>query len=209
MIVVPMPPDPSEAFERLYLKEVTLSFDLGDLTHTMGQELAGISRVAVEEYRSAIEIGVEGVRQALADAPQAYFDWPRQYGKRELTVEYTPYDGTRSLFGWVDAHVRARRASTVDRIADELGLPTHLARHQFEGVQRVLEDTGIADGYGLLTVPQPVREPITPPAVPRLFAVHPDPYSPDYLHDYLATPAAARRPLVMRSALRAMPAPPA
>ncbi|CAL9598590.1 hypothetical protein [Streptomyces sp. enrichment culture] len=50
------------------------------------------------------------------------------------------------------------------RLADDLGRWEPHVRLEWHQVQQVLEDAGIADGYGRLTIPQPVRPPIEPPA---------------------------------------------
>ncbi|WP_405925450.1 hypothetical protein [Streptomyces sp. NBC_00035] len=194
--------------------------------HILGEAgwegLAGITRVAFEEYRSPIEIGIDGIRQALAadipDPPTAYFNWPRQYGKGALTTEFV-FDGpnadvARAHFEALFALAHAAQEQRLDRLSRELGIPPSLARHQFEGIQRVLERTGIADGYGNLTVPQPVRPPIALPAVlPPLVRVYPDlhprTYPLDHMYAYLTDPPGTVRPLIMRSFLPARPAPPA
>lgn len=101
---------------------------------------------------------------------EAVVVWPRQSesGKRvvalALEAAFQQTEAVKGLFAWVDAHVRARQDSTVSRLADELGRPPSLVRRQFDAVQDVLEAAGIGDGYGRLTVPQPVRLPVQAPA---------------------------------------------
>ncbi|MGY1498571.1 hypothetical protein ACW4TU_18560 [Streptomyces sp. QTS52] len=92
--------------------------------------------------------------------------WPRQHGKSALTLEATFHqtDGLRDLFARVDAHVHARRQTTVTRLADEFHRPRFLVRRQFDAVQDVLEQAGIGDGYGGLTIRQPVRPPVPAPS---------------------------------------------
>lgn len=126
-----------------------------------------------EEHRQPIEIGLDGIRHALTDMeftsrdPEPAFVWPRQHGKTALTLTATFHqtDGMRDLFAWVDECVRSRQAATVRRLAAELGIHAYVARRDFDAVQDVLEQAGIGDGYGNLTVPQPVRPPV--PAPPR------------------------------------------
>ncbi|WP_157876880.1 hypothetical protein, partial [Streptomyces graminilatus] len=72
-------------------------------------------------------------------------------------------DALESLFAWGDAHVRGGQQAMVARLADEFDRPRFLVRRQFYAVQHVLEAAGIGDGYGNLTVPQPVRPPVPTP----------------------------------------------
>ncbi len=138
------------------------------------------SRADIEEYvrvltdgsRRAVETGLEGMEYALTDvqftseAPEPAFAWTHWPGKSALTLETTfrPSDGVRELFAWVDEHIRVRQAATVDRLAAELGIPAHVARQHFDAVQHLLEETGVGDGYGDLTIPQPVRPPVPWPS---------------------------------------------
>ncbi|WP_157876773.1 hypothetical protein, partial [Streptomyces graminilatus] len=118
-----------------------------------------------EEHRQPIKGALDGIRHALTDMeftskdPEPAFVWPRQHGKSALTIEATfqQTDAMKSLFAWADAHVRGRQQAMVARLADEFDRPRFLVRRQFYAVQHVLEAAGIGDGYGNLTVPQPVR----------------------------------------------------
>lgn len=132
------------------------------------QELADVARVAFGEHHRPVETGHDRIRRALTDVGYAIEDlepalvWPRQYGKKAftLTATFSPSRGIRDLFAWVDEHVRTRQAVTVDRLAHELGITTDAARRHFDAVQDVLYAAGLVDGYGGLTVPQPVRAPV-------------------------------------------------
>jgi hypothetical protein len=112
------------------------------------------------------EAGVENV----------VIDWPRQNGKRnlvgEVTIE-TPF--TQALFSALAplfAAQQARVEHALRRLADDLRIPIPLARQDFHSVLRVLEDAGVADGYGRLAIPQPVR-PAAPPWPANLRARRP------------------------------------
>lgn len=136
------------------------------------QELADVARAAFGEHRRPIEIGLDGMRHALTDVAftardrEPAFAWPSRHGKGALTFEATFHqtDGLRDLFAWVDAHVHARQQTTVARLADELGISAYVARRQFDAVQDLLEQAGIGDGYGRLTIPQPVRPTVPAPS---------------------------------------------
>ncbi|MEU2780565.1 hypothetical protein [Streptomyces sp. NPDC007110] len=104
-------------------------------------------------------------------AETAVLAWPHQHGKAALTasigIDVPLTDGLRSLFdALAAAHSRAL-GRRLRRLADDLGQWEPHVRHDFHRVQRVLEDHGIGDGYGRLTIPQPVRPPIEPPAIRR------------------------------------------
>lgn len=132
------------------------------------QELADVARAAFGEHRRPIDIGLDGIHHALTDVqltsknPETAFVWRRQHGKSALTLEATFHrtDGLRDLFAWVDAHVHARQQTTVDRLAAELDISAYVARRHFDAVQDVLEQVGVGDGYGGLTLTQPVRPPV-------------------------------------------------
>lgn len=147
--------------------------------------------------------GIVGVDYGFAPVREVVV-WPRRYGKSALTAEFT-FEGpfafaaaARAMCEPLFAELLVRRDHTVHRLAHELGLDVRAARHQFDLVQHILETSGIGDGYGRLTIPQPVRPSIAPPAVPRLVTVYP--------FAYLAAPPGAPRPLVLRSIPRSMPA---
>lgn len=103
--------------------------------------------------------------------------WPRQSGKTSirqalqstLTHQLPMTDGMRRLADYVVAAADAARERRLRRLAAELGMPLAVVRGRFHSVQQVLEDTGIGDGYGQLTIPQPVQatapawQPVTVP----------------------------------------------
>lgn len=138
-----------------------------------GGRAADAASVAAEESRSPIEIGLDGIRHALTDVQFTSMDqgppfvW--QHGESTLppftlTATFQPSNGVRGLCAWVDEHIRVRRASTVDRLAADLGISSYVARRHFDAVQDVLEQAGVGDGYGRLTLRQPVRPPVQAPA---------------------------------------------
>lgn len=90
--------------------------------------------------------------------------WPRQLGKQTLVQEFT-LKGPRSRLARAAlrpffAQLMIRRDRTVHRLAHHLSLHPAVVREQFDQVQHVLEETGIGDGYGCLTLTQPVRPPV-------------------------------------------------
>lgn len=92
--------------------------------------------------------------------------WPRQYGKTAAltTTLETPLTGSmRALFDALLAGHRARLDRRLRRLARDLDAWEPHVRLDFQRVQQVLEDTGVGDGYGRLTIPQPVHPPIEPP----------------------------------------------
>ncbi|MEV5368969.1 hypothetical protein AB0N12_06350 [Streptomyces albogriseolus] len=102
-------------------------------------------------------------------AETAVLAWPHQHGKATLTasidVEVPLTDGLRSLFDALAAAHNRELDRRLRRLADDLGQWEPHVRLDFQRVQRVLEDHGIGDGYGRLTIPQPVRPHIEPPAI--------------------------------------------
>ncbi|WP_314411405.1 hypothetical protein [Streptomyces sp. DSM 40484] len=91
--------------------------------------------------------------------------WPRQLGKQVLAKEFTctaPLsDAGQAMLRTFLAQLLARRNRTVRRLARHLNRPAVVVGRQFDQVERVLEETGIGDGYGCLTLTQPVRPPVT------------------------------------------------
>ncbi|MFE1925830.1 hypothetical protein ACFW91_25065 [Streptomyces asoensis] len=68
--------------------------------------------------------------------------------KGSLTVEFNAVaTGWREL---LEAAFVAQRTVMVARLADDLGRPGFLVRRQVDAVDRVLEEAGVADGYGQL-----------------------------------------------------------
>ncbi len=114
-----------------------------------------------------VDLDVDGVEQVV-------MEWPRQYGKRtllptlagELTIEVPASAALIAAFEPLLAADQTRHERMLDRLAADLRIPAFLARSRFRAVQRVLEGAGIADGYGQLTIPQPVRPSIPAPARP-------------------------------------------
>jgi len=105
------------------------------------------------------------IEHAFDDEPYeaTVISWPRRYGKTVAlkTAVETPYAwAVRGLF----AAQHARREQQIQRLADALGWWPETVRRQYDAVQQVLQDAGIGDGYGQLTIPQPVRPPLIPPA---------------------------------------------
>lgn len=90
--------------------------------------------------------------------------WPRQSGKRDLVQAFThegPLSHTaRAALKPFFAQLLVRRDRTVHRLAHSLGLHPTAARQQFDQVQHVIEEAGVGDGYGQLTLTQPVRPPV-------------------------------------------------
>ncbi|MGA4896724.1 hypothetical protein ACPCAJ_01995 [Streptomyces griseoincarnatus] len=102
-------------------------------------------------------------------ADTAVLAWPHQHGKATLTasldIEVPLTDGLRSLHdALAAAHSRAL-GRRLRRLAHDLGQWEPHVRVDFQRVQQVLEDHGIGDGYGRLTIPQPVHPPIETPRI--------------------------------------------
>ncbi|MEU6376777.1 hypothetical protein [Streptomyces sp. NPDC046909] len=124
--------------------------------------------------------------------------WARQYGKSAgvltATIEAS-LTGIHTLVDSLFANHQAQRDRRVRRLADDLGLWPETARSQFDAVERVLEAAGVGDGYGRLSLTQPVRPPVPPPVVPELVRRYPDPY------ERAATPSTTGFPLTLCSAI--------
>lgn len=90
--------------------------------------------------------------------------WPYLRLQQSLTKEFTfevplsdtAYTALHPLF----VQLLVRQLRTVHRLAHHLGLHPKEAWRQFDQVQHVLEDAGVGDGYGCLTLNQPVRPPV-------------------------------------------------
>ncbi|MEU9245836.1 hypothetical protein [Streptomyces sp. NPDC048385] len=134
-------------------------------------------------------VGVDFGVQPLTHAAVAR---PCQQEKRSITVDVPLSDSLRAFFEPFLLAADVWQEKRVARIAAELGLHPRVARLQFDGVQRVLEAAGIGDGYGRLTIPQPVRPPVKLPRAPRLITV----YS---VFDWASPQPDGPRPLTMRS----------
>ncbi|MEV8124808.1 hypothetical protein AB0P07_11945 [Streptomyces sp. NPDC085944] len=91
---------------------------------------------------------------------------PCQHGTTSFsaTVQASIDDGLRTLTNAIAAVCERDLDRRLLRLADDLGRWEPHVRLEWHQVQQVLEDAGIADGYGRLTIPQPVRPPIEPPA---------------------------------------------
>lgn len=131
----------------------------------LGQAAEGARRHRLTPL-ATVNVSDVGIKRVVFD--WAGVEWPRQSGKRALTKEFTlegSLSETARLFVEpLFAEILARRTRTVHRLAHELGLDVATARRQFDEVQHVLEATGVGDGYGLLTIPQPVRPPVVAPS---------------------------------------------
>ncbi|MEU8555929.1 hypothetical protein AB0C80_18335 [Streptomyces anthocyanicus] len=80
------------------------------------------------------------------------------------TVEASLTGDLRALFDALTAAHSADLDRRLLRLADDLGRWEPRVRLEWHQVLQILEDAGVADGYGRLTIPQPVRPPIEPPA---------------------------------------------
>ncbi|MFJ3794971.1 hypothetical protein ACIPSJ_01645 [Streptomyces sp. NPDC090088] len=170
---------------------------LGSTTEAMVRASA-----ALERFKEAIqEAGDRPAPVPVITLPSARLHtpelvWPYQYGKGTVEVAF---DGPvtrslRTLFEPLFLAADVWQERRLARIAEDLGLHPRVARLQFDGVRRVLEAAGIGDGYGRLTIRQPVRPPVELPTVLELTFVYPDPL------DWQST---SSRPLTMRSLPRA------
>lgn len=87
------------------------------------------------------------------------WQWPPS-GLRQSLTAVLSQEAQQTYRNLLDELGRCQRAR-VRRVAHDLRLPLEEASRSFDAVQRVLEAAGVGDGYGQLTVPQPVRLPIT------------------------------------------------
>ncbi|WP_435218376.1 hypothetical protein [Streptomyces sp. bgisy034] len=100
--------------------------------------------------------------------PEMAVAWPFQdVPVVSTTVEVNLTDTMHALFDALLSSHRADLERRLHRLAEDLGRWVEQVRHDFDQVLAVLEAAGIADGYGRLTVTQPVRPPVQVPAVPR------------------------------------------
>ncbi|MGW0566111.1 hypothetical protein [Streptomyces tauricus] len=108
---------------------------------------------------------IEGMDDSEEDPAVPAFVWPHLHGKTALTARlgtsftYThgPFDEALAA---LDAIYRARLDRRLARLARALGQWEEIVRRDFHAVQQVLEDAGVLDGYGRITIPQPVRPPV-------------------------------------------------
>ncbi|MEU9149175.1 hypothetical protein AB0D59_01145 [Streptomyces sp. NPDC048417] len=137
---------------------------------------------------------VLGIDYGAADpAGSAVLAWPYQYGKSaavSLTAQVT--SSMRAMFDALFVDHRARLDRRLRRLADDLGRWEPHVHRDFHTVQQILEDAGIGDGYGRLTIAQPVRPPVELPHAPGLITA----YS---VFDWASPQPDGPRPLTMRS----------
>lgn len=213
-MIAPFPPDPADGIDRARRMQ--------HFYESLAEEFIRQGMDAAREAMAACEQALRPVPPPEPKAGRAYvFDeglswtelgavvgidygsepaqsvvvWPRQFGKQAFTFEFeSPLKGgAREMFEQISASIRARQDRMLARLARELGWYPEAVRRQFEAVQDVLETAGIGDGYGQLTIPQPVRPPIPPPVVPELVPVYTDPFEQPRL------PPGARPPLTLCS----------
>ncbi|MFJ2007033.1 hypothetical protein [Streptomyces chartreusis] len=99
--------------------------------------------------------------------PEMVVAWPLQDVPVVCTtVEVNLSASMRALFDALLSSHRADLERRLHRLAEDLGRWVEQVRHDFEQVLAVLEAAGVADGYGRLTIAQPVRPPVQVPAVP-------------------------------------------
>ncbi|MFF9043308.1 hypothetical protein [Streptomyces parvulus] len=113
-----------------------------------------------------IDPALNTVFEDASEDEAALVDWPVQYGKTAFTasIDVPLTDGLRALYDALVAGHQASLDRRLRRLADDLRLWEPVVRRQFGEVQQVLEDAGIGDGYGRLTIPQPVRPAVELPA---------------------------------------------
>ncbi|MEU1275294.1 hypothetical protein [Streptomyces sp. NPDC005799] len=111
----------------------------------------------------------DGVEHVVLDWPA--IEWPRKSGKKnllkqlsgEITFEVSTSEALLAALRPLFAEALSRRERMLARLAADLRIPVHLARQRFNTVLQVLENAGLADGYGHLTITQPVRPPVLLP----------------------------------------------
>ncbi|WP_328439341.1 hypothetical protein OHA71_23675 [Streptomyces sp. NBC_00444] len=191
MIVVPMPPDPHREITEQLLRYMAES-RMRRASEAIEQGIAQVQRALVERFPAhPLSDGMHQVwvrpdgaggwqHLGYTSGPIAGIDfgqpdpglvvvWPHQNGKRtvfsmELTFEGPSHGALMKVFEPFLGAALASRERRVARLAADLGLYRETARHQYDEVLRVLEAAGVADGYGRLTISQPVRPPIPAPA---------------------------------------------
>ncbi|MCX4993818.1 hypothetical protein [Streptomyces longwoodensis] len=117
-------------------------------------------------------LGVDGTWQPIGLAASAGIDystgpdeqtiseWIRTYGRgASLTATFTAplTGGLRDLFNRLHAEQRAARDRRIHRLAEDLGMWPDHTLWQFESIEDLLERAGVGDGFGQLTIPQPVQ----------------------------------------------------
>lgn len=144
------------------------------MTAPRGRRGYRADRVIVDEVQLmplvTVDVDIDGVEHVVMEWPG--IEWPRQYGRRtlmrelsgEVTVEGPAARALFAAFEPLFAADLTRHERMLHRLAADLQIPVFLTRKRFRAVQRVLEDAGIADGYGRLTIPQPARTPVPAPA---------------------------------------------
>ncbi|MEV1063409.1 hypothetical protein [Streptomyces sp. NPDC050263] len=144
---------------------------------------------ALEKFSEALRRDIEPASVPVVAFPcrsPHAVTWPQQFGKTAFTIDI-PFSGAlRQCFEPLFAAARARKDRRLARLAGQLGRNLGAMRHQFDTVVRVLEAAGIADGYGNLTIPQPVRPPVQPPVASELVPVYAAPF------EQLARPSGSR-----------------
>ncbi|OQQ16109.1 hypothetical protein B0675_02150 [Streptomyces sp. M41(2017)] len=93
-----------------------------------------------------------------AEDERAFQGWPPRGLRQSLTAVLS--DGARRMFRDLAEELHRCQRRRVRRLAYELHIPIDEASRSFDAVQRVLEANGVGDGYGCLTIAQPVRPPI-------------------------------------------------
>jgi len=116
-----------------------------------------------------VDIDDDGSAHVVRQWPA--IEWPRRYGKRliqrhlagEVTIEAPLTEALLTALQPQFAAAQACIDRALTRLADDLRTPLPLARQHYAAVVQTLEAAGIADGYGRLTIPQPVRPPVPMP----------------------------------------------
>ncbi|MFF9279549.1 hypothetical protein [Streptomyces griseosporeus] len=175
MTPVPLPPDPYRA-----ILDEAYHLPLPDLQATVWRYPEalpdGAQQVFVAppgttdwEFVGYTTDPIVGVDYGAPDPGEtALIAWPRQHGKTTAftwTLDAPLTGSVHTLFDAFLARHQAGLDRRLRRLARDLGQWEPQVRHDFHAVQQVLEAHGIGDGYGRLTIPQPVRPPIEPPVI--------------------------------------------
>ncbi|MFJ2515586.1 hypothetical protein ACIPEL_36215 [Streptomyces griseoviridis] len=103
-----------------------------------------------------------GIDYGVADAAEsAVLAWP--LSGQTVSLDVPRDDRLRALFDALAVAHQADLELRLLRLANDIGHYEPHVRYEFTAVQQILKDAGISDGYGRLTLRQPVRPPVELP----------------------------------------------